>query len=848
MAKNLFSSELYSNAGEKYKVDLYSESYSRLTWDIIGGSGNYFWIAGDWTPYFDLADPFILYDDDLPTSTTRSMSLFSYNAAEDRTEFRFTVGLYDSMWDRVALDINMDAFSPKIESIFTEWESEGDEILQAIKASNTTISYMNEGVEVDYLMNLMLEADDDEFKLIIYKDVSSSWELEWVGNIVPDLFEWQDSPKPYPITLRAIDGLNRLKNLRYDEAVTDKSERSLKNHIYNFLEMNNLSQFWGGGDPYLRESIDYHSNEVSGTLTTSHSPLDYSYLSDRLFFEWNENIQRQEGINVYDALKGILELFSCRIFISKGIYYIQQARNYSDNSIFYREFTKVMTTYTASSYTPEMVVGDKQRSDDLVSMEGGTFGHLAGLIRTSLPVNVHDQAEYEMLPLTTAGTNPATRSETFEVYGGVGSGTSIRFSFGVRENNNVRSGDYCYVKIEMTDGTNYFEGGNNRTVDRWTTIVSSKRYWDCTTQKIGKGNRVGYSFETDEIPFSGTMTVTLTITWYDYNGNTKTAAVGEGFAIASPKIQYPTGDSEVWLIEVENTNTKYTKELKLDQLIVSDLTNLTSLNTLSVKSDYLTTNTTLVESETWDGDFDTDDYLSATRVKEAMSLQYKPVRRYRGVMEGQYYPHQVINYDNATFFMNGFVKHYSMDENDGEWLQAINKRAGLTMTEFDGWRGHKEQEGDRNDGYAFVNMNKTHHNITTVSADKTAGTVTSLSVVASGLTGLVEDDSISIVNPINNDIIETFILSADMSDTDTTISVDSKVTTVDIKAGMIVQLGEKKAQNKLLMADKWYHETAQSVPTVLGDMRDGEMRIADGKIYIRDGSVINVTTVTEEIS
>lgn len=844
MGKNLFTSEFYSSIGEKYKVDIFSESYSRLTWDIIGGSGNYFYIKGDWTPYMSLFDPFVLIDDDIPTSVTRSMSMFLYNEAEDRTEFRFTVGLYDAMWDRVKMDVNVDAFALNIANISTFWESEGDEVLQAIKSSNTMVDFMNDGSEVDYFMNLMLESDDDEFKLIIYKDVSSTWELEWVGNIVPDLFEWHDSPKPYQLTINAIDGLDRLKNIPYNEVETNHNETRIKTHLSNILEKNNLSQFWGVGDAYLRESIEYKSNEVSGLLTSAHSPLDYCYISDRMFLKKGDGRYTYEGVTCYDALKGILELFSCRMFISKGVYYIQQVRNYSGTNIYYREYSKALGIYSDSNYAPKLVVGDKNRSDDLVSMEGGTFGHLHGLRNATMNINMHEQVIISLPYVGNSfGTNPHFRTNTFEVFGGIGSGKRIRLDLNVLQLANVASTDICEVTVSINNGAWYWSGGLGRK-EEWVLASSPNKDHKFKVQGIGWGKKKTLTLETDEIPFSGTLTMTVIVHWTDHRGiqipvsGTST----DGFSV-QPTISYPKGEEPiVEEIKSLNPNTKYTKELVLDTLIITDFSNLTSLNIVSVKEDYLTTNSTLVETVTWDAGFSSDKNLSETRVLEAVSVQAKPIRRYRGKIEGQYYPHNVFDYDNAVFYFNGFEKDYLMDENEGEWLQAIDVTSDVVYDSREGEIYDEDRNGER-EGYPFRTLNENHHTISSIRTEVAAGTITSIDIYASGFNGVFEGDGIIIVNPTTNDVIEEFVLTSDILDTDTSMSVSSKVTTIDIEAGMVVQVKKES-----LIKGRWKHEVAKSAPTVIGDLQDGEIRIAEGKIYIRYGSVINVTDVTEEIS
>ena len=427
MGNNIFSSQFKSSAGEEYKVDLFSEAYDKIKWNIIGGSGTKYYISGDWVDYLNLLDDVKLIDDAYVVN--RAISSRSYNESENRTEIQMTVGSYDSRFTFMEYQETTPIFAPDIIDIATEWESDGDIILAPIKASNTVITYANNDTWFDWFFETYLGTNDKELKLIIYKDNASTWELEWAGNVVPDLWEWDNMPKPRPFTIKAIDGLDMLKDVPYSDVTTTPDDEKLKEHLYRILFKNELYQFWGASDPYLRESIEYKSNEVTGTLTASHSPLDYVYMHDRMFYDKVEN-EKVEGISCYDALKAILELFSCRMFISKGCYYIQQVRNYASDNIFYREYTKAMSTYTATSYSSQLTAGGGDRAEDLVVMAGGKFGYLAGLRNASMPVRRHDQLQtfFEENPIY---VNPIYKSDEIsmgKVFGGVGSGSFLTIS------------------------------------------------------------------------------------------------------------------------------------------------------------------------------------------------------------------------------------------------------------------------------------------------------------------------------------------------------------------------------------------------------------------------------------
>jgi len=804
MGNILFTSQIQSAIGETYKIDLFSESYIGLDTDLSGGTGSVFYLANDWTDFLTTPMSVTIYWNDRANSTTANIVSFTYNEAQNRTEITLSIA-YVGTYEEIVTNLYYPTFEPKVIEVNTEWDNQGDILLESIKASSTTITYANNDAWFDRFIEMYIESTDNELKLIMYKD-NSGWELEWVGNIVIDLVEWDNISKPTPFTIKAIDGLDKLKDISYDEVATSPTETSLKEHLYNLLAKNDLNQFWGVNDAYLRESIEYLSNEVAGTVTDHYSPLDYCFISDRMFINKRPDDNTSEGISCYEALRGILELFNCRIFISKGVYYIQQIRNYDNTTVIvYREYAKTMGSYARGTYQYKLTAGPRDRSEDLVVLGGGKFAYLAGLYKVSMDVKANLQSEVKLDFLSTdVLNNPDTFTETFDVYGGVGSGAILRYDFQVSAYNGILTGDYLDVEIviSVTDGasTYYYTGGRGLR-RKWVTSSASFGY---DIKGLVKGSVQKFTLETLEIPLSGTLTLTVTATAKDYKGATKSIISGTAPYGVLSNITLPLGESSNnALIESYNPSTNYTKELQLPPLVITDFSNSTSVNVISVKEDYLTTNTTLVKSETWGAGFDSDTELTNTRVLEAMSLQTRPISRYLGSFEGQYYPHNCIVYNNKTYFFNGLSKNYKMDEVDGEWVEQTNNKAGITPTE---WKGNPTEgeiytgDGNQSGLVALLNNN---HTVSAVDSAQAAGAVTSLSIVASGLSqSIVKGDKVLVIDPITNGIIEEFTAAADLLSTDTTLSVESKTTTQDIEAGMVFQVAKETIFEKINMAGK----------------------------------------------
>ena len=82
--------------------------------------------------------------------------------------------------------------------------------------SSTSIIFANRDAYFDRFLDFYLTINDDDMRLVVYREVSGVYELEWAGNIVADLIEWDNVSKPRPYTFKAIDGIDRIRDVFYE--------------------------------------------------------------------------------------------------------------------------------------------------------------------------------------------------------------------------------------------------------------------------------------------------------------------------------------------------------------------------------------------------------------------------------------------------------------------------------------------------------------------------------------------------------------------------------------------------------------------------------------------------------
>ena len=852
---NLFSSQIISSDGAEYKVDFDADYYIGIDADIIGGSGLVYYVASDWTDYIEPTQS-ILID-----ATSDTIVSFTYNAGSDRTEITVTTTSYSGQStlanNPLGISPYAPTFSPIIKSLYTDWDGQGDEVLAAIKSSTTEVTYYDKDENLDgdqyaffhRFIDLWQYRSDLQAKVIVYKKNGASWEMHWIGNAVPDLLEWSNMSSPRDYTFKAEDGLNLLKDIEYDGDLTSLSQVKLIDVIRDILALANLSSYWGSSDPYIRESIDMFTTQIA-SVTASQSPLDYTYIPENMLINGDIRTDR-EFHKAYDILEGIMELFSCRIFISKGIYYIQQVRNFLTPSMYtYRQFNRSNNTYTTGTITHQQV---------LEPLASGKFGYFPGLRKAYIYQDRHYTIKTEigngyLGEISVAGGGgtvfPAVSNpfdvDIGDVNGGLGNGKNMIVSMRLRQRMPIG----VYVTLSITSGNKFIYAPLGGVPEWRDDAVTVDRYWQQYIAPVGSSTNTVVTFETPEIPSD--MTAVNVEIEFTLNSTTSTGG-SPVWGVFDFNILSTQGSDEANQVEVSvvNPTSDYTKDLEMPSLIITENSNLTSSNTLSVDENYIAGGgVALVETEDWDAGFTFDAVLSHLRVAEAMNLQHRSLYKYMGVFNGYYQPYFSIAYDDKVWVMNGMRFDYSLDEYDGEWFEVPSVRPTLGVIENEGGGIGGSEQGDTNGDMgmyrAMVNDRSIGIGPETTTA---AGTHTTLGFSSLDWERIRAGDMVDLIHPETKELIDTFEVSTTPTVVSTSLAVVSQAVDMILPIGYIIAFSKGKVvESDIVRTDKIFTQNTLSAPVVIGDMEDGEVRVANGTIYIRYGSSINAVDVTTIIS
>jgi len=844
----LFTSELKSLQDKNYRVDFHSNTYIGIDTPIIGGSGSVIYVSQDWTDYLEVGQDLYLYTGSLASATTLfdaykarvetdggvvendlctiaflqgrqdgTVVSFTYNSALNRTEITLSGFIYT---DQTLVVNNTDSvnsfipsFSPKLIGLNTQWDSDGT-IMSPLMTSYSDITYSNPSdyAYFDRFFDSYIESDDSVMSVAIYLEDA----LHWAGNVIVDLIEWENISKPRPYTIRAIDGIDRLKDVFYDGDLANLGKIKVIDAIKKILAQNALKSFWNDTQDYIRESIEYKSDSVDG-WNVSDSILDYTYIPETLFVNKESDKNESEFLTGYDALKGILELFSSRIVHCEGAYYIHQIRNYDNGGNFYiRDFNKLNNTYNLTAYD--------FNNTSLRILGGGKFGYLFGAKKSEIEIkgakviSIIGTVDGDLDVSVINGFTKLSKQRFFyystppivyydpeifyqlgNIKGGIDLGNTINLSFVANSNyKNINNRYKLTMRVEIYSGDKFIKGGKGIPPFWSDDVTVVNKYWEEEIDSLVNIAPKTYTFRTPIIPFDlDDCEVRLSFSADQYTGAAPPVD-GRRYVFEVSKLQLyapasTDSNSDTEFVTVENTNSNYTKDLVLSPLIISETSPLISNSVLSVDENYNTTPQSLVTVGTWNGAFDLQGSLSSLRVLEAMSLQFRPIEKYMGGVEGFYYPIQTLNYNGKKYAALNIQHNYDTDEYSGDWFEVATARTGLSSgTQGGNQGGPLGQQGSEQAPERMLDTFIQQNTVGIISEVLPVGAITEIPMQDFDYDDLRKGDVLYVLEPETKLKAGEFVVLTTPNAMDTMIAVETVTIDYDIPAGCEIVFGYRQ--------------------------------------------------------
>lgn len=234
---------------------------------------------------------------------------------------KYTVEIHDSEFSGTAIEID---------GSFTLRIDEGkvsdllDPLLPSIADINVNVRLEDTAFET-FLAEIPGEGEE-RYTVKIFRDE----EQIWTGQLPTDLVEYPDQYYTYNVTLSAICGLVRLKNIKYDNAGEPfEGRNTILGHVINCLTKLGYD-FMLGAAPIVRIS---ELNWLEDSMLRVNSGLETIDLAYDCFQEYDD-FGVIDSLSCWDVLQLICRRFHYRMFMAGATFYMQQVYDTVVNTVY----------------------------------------------------------------------------------------------------------------------------------------------------------------------------------------------------------------------------------------------------------------------------------------------------------------------------------------------------------------------------------------------------------------------------------------------------------------------------------------------------------------------------------
>lgn len=655
-----------------------------------------------------------------------------------------------------------------------EYESQSDERYSVIKGSKCTIPMLVENVgQENILFNNILNAVDegeDRFFAVVYRNS----QLYWVGVLLPDLFQRQDASYPYQMTLTATDGLARLKDLPFTEALTNVTA-SINSTLFLLIKKLPLYKYFTyAGLTTARlwsNSVNWYEANMSAVSSTT-DPFTQTF-----FRRWalvdidKEDTNNNKPISCYDALETILLQFNCRILLSEGYFKIVTVNLYNKTNILYERIYDYAGNFVSAS-SP----GWNDTVDQVTYfVEAGNqwqYYPAARSVSRNFEIGKSQNLIDPSIPLTTGqGFNA--------VLGGTGRKLRIlvTYNYGVSGLISITIAPIITATLVINCGVYYLAniptGGYV-----WTMAATT-----CTVEMgVTQYGTMIISIITPDLP-SGTHS--------PCSIQVLSIALNSGGTLSYSQVQAlvdTNNDFDFKLYRVQNNSSLInSKDYELPEARIGDGPDYSSNQALFIGTSGSPTDL----SSAWSVDKTGPTYdINELLIREIISGQKIPCPRYQGQVITDVPPHFAIWYDDDKYILNGGSQDLIKDKYNAEWFKIQSISTDLDVTNSgtpninNAIQTIREGVGDTQRAVATGNNNwikfSSERAFTRLKTD-VSGTVTSIDVDAT--TRDIKDGDKVILFPNQGGVIYELNITADAGAGATTIYISSFTPSEDISEG-----------------------------------------------------------------
>jgi len=557
-----------------------------------------------------------------------------------------------------------DELPPLAEGVQITWGSDRD-IHEPLIASEAEINVYSDSGFFVWAVNTLSISDEGRFYLKVYKNDA----IFWRGIILSDRFEWQDTGDPVKIKIRAICGIGRLKSIKINpNDVLDAFVNILR--YYNRLlsiASGNMS-LYADGERFISTSMFWFETEMPITLGTG-DPLRYISFNGRGI---SSKVNTQNGetayTNYYDLLKVLLLNFGCNVAMSDGCWRIWQypALNGTGTSIrqysYDKTFSQADNPNSGTVNVIDNYVNTNVKRNILKTIGASNLVPLASVNNSYEPSvwrvitrNILDPSlliyKRFAVDLTTPDNIPYTFATDFGfVIQGV---TRIRIVNNTANPLIIRAN--AQITVRITDGINnrYLNAAN-----QWQSSLTALPILFDVDQVPNGTERwfdLPFIYQTQELPFAGTIILTITCTAQGLpaltNQNALIQAKQTDIEIRYYSISGTAATQQQITLQNNSSGQNSTIELNIGDTVLTDRAAPYFTNAARIYDGSIVKNSVFWRVN----DTGTSRGLVSTLLHHILTARQRPIRRLEGAYIGYMAPHYkaVLNDEQVFVFVSG---------------------------------------------------------------------------------------------------------------------------------------------------------------------------------------------------
>ena len=622
----------------------------------------------------------------------------------------YIVEIWDEDWVLPSTDIEI---GPSIFEL--TYLQQGDERYSPIKGSECKVDLIiTDNAAGTNILNwigasILTKAEDKNH--IVIRSAGGA-DLVWVGVILPDLNFEEDGSRPYVYTITATDGLARLQDIEYEQAVDNALNLStgrvaFTTIIWEILKKTPLYKL-NLTNLLFTTAVDWYENSMPAKAPII-DPLLYTKIN-RYTFAIQEENQDDVGMSCYEVLTLICEQWNVRIMQSFGLFRIYQPNVYENTGIVYYERGYTLSTGVIdTSGTFPGYNMDLTNDANPYTLAGNNWMFFPALRLVSLKypysnpnlLNVNAQMTY--IAGTTFVYSQALRDKILG-----GSNKYLNFNIALSYQflsifaglgGMTPNGFTAYVGIYIKVGIYYLKKNflpNGPAT--WTTNSADRYYLAIPNLAEGKGIIGEINIQTPQIP-SGI---------HDGNefGIDAYAAYERGFPLTAgtnyaceivkgtPFMLYSDssqqGDSFSSYVVSNKNPFINSQDLFLPDAVIGEMYDQSNPGNV-----YVYNGSNLIPSTgQWRfNDTGTTFDMNMMRCIDIMAGQRTPTKKYQGgIIGSNLQPHSSFNYDGSLYILNGGTYSGGDETWQGEWYAVSVNRVDIGL-EVDTWN---PSSGNRN--------------------------------------------------------------------------------------------------------------------------------------------------------